>query len=113
MDSPLFLDWDYYGSGPMTLESGIRQRLNVCFWSQSSRFIIPAVQPLPSKFRVVFNNPGQFKFDIRVTAKECAPVDVSLTVELGLRKWDDPVVKLVSGGHTIRELGGTIGITET
>jgi hypothetical protein len=113
MDAPLFLGWDYYGSGPMTLESGIRQRLNVCFWSQSLRFIIPAVEPLPSKFRVVFDNPGQFKFDIRVTAKDCAPVDVSLVVELGLRKWDDPVVKLVSGGHTVRELGGTIGITET
>jgi len=111
MDAPLFLGWDYYGSDPMTLEAGIRQRLNVCYWSQSSRFIVPAVEPLPSKFRVVFNRHGQFKFDVRVTASECSPVDVSVIIDLSLRKWDEPVVKLIPGGHTVRELGGTIPIS--
>lgn len=112
MDSPLFLEWDYYGSGAMTLEPGIRQRLNVCFWSSESRFIIPAVQPLPSKFRVVFDRLGEFKFDISMTAKDCRTINVSLLVRLDLNKWDEPIVKLLSGGHSVRELRNTIRISQ-
>jgi hypothetical protein len=112
MDSPLFLEWDYYGSNAMMLEPGIRQRLNVCFWSSESRFIVPAVQPLPSKFRVVFDRLGEFKFDIRMTAKDCSPVNVALLVRLDLNKWDEPIVKLIAGGHSVRELRNTIRISE-
>lgn len=113
MDSPLFLEWDYYGSKPMTLEPGIRQRLNVCFWSSESRFIVPAVKPLPSKFRVVFDSLGQFKFDIRMTAKDCSAVDVALIVQMDVsQKWDEPLVKLIRGGHSARELTGAIRISE-
>jgi len=113
MDSPLFLEWDYYGSKPMTLEPGIRQRLNVCSWSKSRKFIVPAVKPLPSKFRIVFDRLGQFKFDIRVTAKDCKPVDVALIVQMDVTQaWDEPTVKLISGGHSVRELAGTIRISE-
>ena len=113
MDAPLFLGWDYYGSEPMTLEPGVRQRLNVCYWNNGSpRIIVPAVEPLPSKFGVVFDRLGQFKFDIRMTAKDCSPVDIAVIVQLDLREWNKPLVKLISGGHSVRELAETIRISE-
>lgn len=97
MDSPLFLDWDYYGSGEFTLEPGIRQRVNVCWWSNRFRMIIPCVSPLPSKYRNVFNDFESFKFDIRITAKDCEPVDVSVLVSLRERPWNKPNISLVRG----------------
>jgi hypothetical protein len=113
MDSPLFLEWDYYKSLPMTLEPGIRQRLNVCYWSSESRFIIPSVDPLPSKFRVVFDRLGDFKFDIRMTARDCKPVDIALIVRIDVTQaWNEPIVKLISGGHSVRELSEAIRISQ-
>jgi hypothetical protein len=97
MDSPLFLDWDYYGSREFTLESGIRQRLNVCRWSNQLRMIIPCVDPLPSKFRNIFNDFETFKFDIRFTATDCEPVDVSVFVSLRNRQWNNPQISLIQG----------------
>jgi hypothetical protein len=97
MDSPLFLGWDYYGSGEFTLEPGIRQRLNICWWSNRSRFIIPAVDPLPSKFRNIFNDFESFKFDIRFTAEDCEPVDVAVIVSLRSREWNNPNISLIQG----------------
>jgi hypothetical protein len=32
MNSPLKLGWDYYGYNPLTIEPGIGQRLNICWW---------------------------------------------------------------------------------
>jgi hypothetical protein len=97
MNAPLFLGWDYYGIIPFTLEPGIKRRLNVCWWNDSAMFIIPAVEPLPSKFKTVFNSTGTFKFDIRLTARDCLPVDVSVTVNLDARLWDKPTVSLIQG----------------
>jgi hypothetical protein len=97
MNSPIFLEWDYYGIPPQTLEPGIDRRLNVCHWSSANSFVVPAVNPLPSKFKSVFDSSDTFKFDIRVTAKDCASVDVSVTVNVTGRKWDDPVIELIQG----------------
>jgi len=97
MNAPLFLGWDYYGISPCTLEPGIDRRLNVCFWSSANSFIIPAVEPLPAKYKSVFDSSDTFKFDIKVTAKDCASVNVSVTVNVALRKWNEPVVELIQG----------------
>jgi hypothetical protein len=97
MNAPLFLGWDYYGIIPFTLEPGIKRRLNICWWGDRSMFIVPAVDPIPSKFKAVFNSSGTFKFDIRLTAKDCSPVDVSVTVNIDERLWDRPVVSLIQG----------------
>jgi hypothetical protein len=97
MNAPLFLEWDYYGIDPQTLEHGIDRRLNVCHWSSANNFIVPAVKPLPSKFRSVFDSSDTFKFDIKVTAKDCPSVNVSVTVNIALRKWDEPVIELIQG----------------
>jgi hypothetical protein len=97
MDSPLFLDWDYYGSREFTLEPGIRQRLNVCWWSNRFRMIIPCVAPLPSRFRNIFNDFETFKFYIRFTATDCEPVDISVLVSLRNREWNNPEISLIQG----------------
>ncbi len=97
MDSPLFLEWDYYGACEFTLEPGIRQRLNICWWSNRSRLIIPSVNPLPSKFRNVFNDLDTFKFDIRFTARDAEPVNVSVLVSLRNRGWNNPIISLIQG----------------
>jgi len=96
MNSPLKLGWDYYGYEPLTIEPGIGQRLDVCFWDSSATAIVPTVHPLPSKWRSIIG-PGPFKFDIRMVAKRCEPVDFSVTVNLLGRKWDDPEYALIQG----------------
>jgi hypothetical protein len=96
MNSPLKLGWDYYGFDPLTIEPGIGQRLNVCFWDNKSTAVIPTVHPIPSKWRSIVG-PGPFKFDIRMIGEGCAPVDFSVTINLLGRKWDDPEYALITG----------------
>jgi hypothetical protein len=97
MNAPLKLGWDYYGHDPLTLEPGIPQRLCVCFWGRGTA-IMPTVHPLPSKWLYMLG-PGPFKFDIRMRAKDCSPVDFSVTVNLLGRKWDDPEYELIQGNN--------------
>ena len=99
MNAPLKLGWDYYGYDPLTLEPGIGQRLDVCWWDNRVAAIIPTVEPLPSKWRSIMG-PGPYKFDIRMTAKDCSPVDFAVTVNLLGRKWDDPEYALIQGGKS-------------
>jgi hypothetical protein len=94
MNSPLKLGWDYYGYEPLTIEPGIGQRLNICWWDSRSTAIVPTVEPMPSKWRRIIG-PGPFKFDVRMSAKDCAPIDFSVTVNLLGRKWDDPEYSLI------------------
>lgn len=94
MNSPLKLGWDYYGYEPLTIEPGIGQRLDICWWDNQARAIVPTVEPMPSKWRSIIG-PGPFKFDIRMAAKDCKPVDFSVTVNLLGRKWDDPEYELI------------------
>jgi hypothetical protein len=95
LNFPLILGWDCYGIQPFTLQPGIKRRLNVCWWDDKRMFIRPAVEPLPSLWRTVFDSLGTFKFDIRITAKDCSPVDVSVTVNLDERIWDRPKIHLL------------------
>jgi hypothetical protein len=96
MNSPLKLVWDYYGYEPLTVEPGISQRLNICWWDNRFTAVVPTVDPMPSKWRGIIG-PGPFKFDIRVSARECSPIDFSVTVNLLGRKWDDPEYELIQG----------------
>jgi hypothetical protein len=98
MNSPLKLGWDYYGYEPLTIEPGIGQRLNICWWDSHFTAVIPDVHPMPSKIRGILG-PGPFKFDIRMSAKDCTPVDFSVTVNLLGRKWDDPQYALIQKGQ--------------
>jgi len=98
MNSPLKLGWDYYGYEPLTIEPGIGQRLNICWWDNKFTAIIPTVEPMPSKIRGIMG-PGPFKFDVRMSAKDCTPVDFSVTVNLLGRKWDAPQYVLLQKGQ--------------
>jgi hypothetical protein len=98
MNSPLKLGWDYYGYEPLTIEPGIGQRLNICWWDNRFTAVIPTVEPMPSKIRGILG-PGPFKFDIRMSAKDCTPIDFSVTVNLLGRKWDDPQYALIQKGQ--------------
>jgi hypothetical protein len=98
MNSPLKLGWDYYGYEPLTIEPGIGQRLNICWWDNKFTAVIPTVDPMPSKIRGIMG-PGPFKFDIRMSAKDCSPIDFSVTVNLLGRKWDDPQYILLQKGQ--------------
>ena len=94
MNAPLRLGWDYYGYDPLTIEPGVEQRLDICYWGNHSTGIVPTVNPLPFKWRSLIG-PGPYKFDIRMTGKDSAPVDFSATVNLLGRKWDDPEYELI------------------
>lgn len=98
MNSPLKLGWDYYGYEPLTIEPGIGQRLNICWWDNRLTAVVPTVEPMPSKIRRILG-PGPFKFDIRMSAKDCTPIDFSVTVNLLGRKWDDPQYALIQKGQ--------------
>ena len=97
MNSPLKVGWDYYGYEPLTIQKGIAQRLDICYWDNRFVAVVPTVDPLPSKWRSIIG-PGPFKFDIRMTAKDCSPVDFSVIVNLLGRKWDDPEYFIDLGG---------------
>jgi hypothetical protein len=45
----------------------------------------------------VFNPPGMFRFEIKATAENCAPVDISVEVTNDGCEWNRPMVKLIQG----------------
>ena len=49
---------------------------------------------IPLRAATIFFADAYFKLDIRVTAKECPPVDMSLEVRKGPR-WDQPNVEIL------------------
>lgn len=99
MNSPLKLEWDYYGPDPLTIEPGLGQRLNICWWDSRFTAIIPTVTPMPSKWRRIAG-AGPFKFDVRILAKDCAPIDFSVTVNILGRKWSEPQYALLQKGQS-------------
>lgn len=95
INEPLILEWSHYGFDAHDLEPQIDQRLNVCFRDDQHQFIQATVQPATYRWREVFNSVGTFKFDIRITADDCAPVDVSVTVNIDECEWNKPIVYLI------------------
>ncbi len=96
MNESHILDWSRHGATPLTLKPGIDQRLNVCFIASDFLRMIPAITRLPSIWRTVFDSNGTFRFDIKVTAENCAPVDKSIAVSLDDCEWNKPKVTLLS-----------------
>jgi hypothetical protein len=111
MDEPVPLGWSLVGFGPVTLHPGVPQRLNVCTLNdRERRFIRPCINPLPNHAFDVFTRSGQFRFVIRLTARDCAPVEVLLDFERGKDCWDKPSVELVTKrGEWIRYVPTSAG----
>jgi hypothetical protein len=98
MNESVYLAWSLRGDKafePLTLEPGVEPRLNICHWASNSPQIVPAIDPLPNRAAQVFNSSGIFRFDIRITSKDCAPIDFSVSVTLDRRRWNEPIVELI------------------
>jgi hypothetical protein len=96
INEPLQLVWSVYDStAPRTLQPGVDTRLNLCFVDNVDGNIHPAVDRLPLRCSKVFNKADMFKFDIRLTAKDCPSADASIVVKVG-PVWDKPVVELLA-----------------
>src|SRR5271157_521810 len=83
LNQPLDLMWSYHDSAPRTLYPGIDQRLNVLWVSVD--IICPAVEPeqTPARGNLIFTTNDTFRFDVRVTAKDCPPIDISIRALVG------------------------------
>jgi hypothetical protein len=93
-DEPLNLLWSMHDVPALMLRPGVPQRLNVC-WSNNQ---IPAVQPavsmLPLRYQSVMNITDRFRLSIRITGKECEPVDVMLEMTFN-GQWNSPRLTLL------------------
>ena len=105
-NEPVLLEWSFHEFAPLTLQPGIDQRLNVCFWTNRSNMIVPRVEPRAQSMRYygAFHpyTTGTFRFEIRVTAENCPPVDISVEVTNERRDWNKPIVELIQGHLTLR-----------
>ena len=98
-NEPVLLEWSFHDFAPLTLQPGIDQRLNVCFWTNRTNIILPRVEPKAqsARYHGVFLSSGMFRFEVRVTAENCAPVDISLVVTTDGCIWNRPTVELFPG----------------
>jgi hypothetical protein len=94
LDEPLELLWSVSDKPSVTLQRGIDQRLNILWIENMQERLTPQVTELPLRAYSILSANEYFKFDIRITAKECAPADVSLVIRKGER-WDRPSVEIV------------------
>ncbi len=95
-DEPLPLPWSIYDAySPKSLKPGVNQRINI-FWilRNAPRFQLCTV-PTPLRATNIFNETDVFKFDVKITTKDCQPVEVSLQAKWG-KDWDKPLVALAN-----------------
>ena len=91
LNEPLDLIWSLHDSAPRILLPGIDQWLNVFWVSNVHQSMILQTAPVPMAAFSLLNFTDTFRFDIRVTGRDCAPADISLRVRIGNR-WDVPEV---------------------
>jgi hypothetical protein len=86
------LKWSPNISGPITLQPGVPRKLIVCWISnKTGQRINLEGSWIPLRAKPLLTFPSILRFDIRVTAKDCPPVDISLSVQFGAT-WDIPMV---------------------
>jgi len=93
MNESLILGWSLDKNSEATLRPGVPKRLNVFSVYSEERVIRPTVAVLPGRWFDVMTRQGSFRFEIRLTAKDCRPVDVALECEKG-GEWDRPHVRI-------------------
>jgi len=101
MNERLDLEWSHKGYAPLTLYKSGGQNLNICSHGNGVTIIVPAVSPLPSRWREVFDSTGSFRFDIEITAKDCAPLNASVSVSVDGCKWSEPRSKFYDRQNSI------------
>lgn len=102
MNEPIDLEWSIYGYGQRIIHPGAEPRLNVCYVRLSMqekrmRQIVPTVRIWVLRWNEVFASDGLYRFDVRITAENCSPVDVSVAVSIPPdRPSDQPLVEILS-----------------
>ena len=95
MNESLPLEWSLSGYEAITIYPGVDKRLNICFRENQFDIIRPTVSPLPARWAEVFDIAATFRFDIRISAKDCAPIDVSVAVRTTGHEWNKPSVQII------------------
>lgn len=91
IDEPSDLVWSIHDDiSPRTLHPGIEKRLNLCWINQSRQIIL--LGRIPLRWQQVFNDTDRFRFDVRITAKNCPPADGSIALRVG-GDWKNPSVE--------------------
>jgi len=95
IDEPLDLNWSIHDNAlPRTLHPGVATRINLVFITESRQLSLMGDR-LPLRWGSVLNDTDTFKFDVRVTAENCPPADVSIGLKMG-ENWKKPVVEIFS-----------------
>jgi len=98
-NEPLPLGWSMAGHLPRTLHPGVDQRLNIFWvWSMEPKQFKPCVEIMPLRAVNIFDPKDRFRFDVRITAKDTEPLDVTLEAAY-TDEWDKPELKLLSSGQ--------------
>jgi hypothetical protein len=92
---PGVLEWSLSGYSPRDLYPNIPQRLNVCFRANTFEIIQPTLQAPPLSWFETFDTTASFRFDIQITSSDCAPANVSVSVCISGRKWNEPAVRIL------------------
>jgi hypothetical protein len=107
----LGLRWSFYDNAkPQILIPGIEKRLNL-FWINNRFEIALEIVPQVYAIQTLLNSGNTFRFDIRITGKNSAPVDLQLKVRFGITagqpiQWDALEVERLSGADYEPIAGG-------
>jgi hypothetical protein len=82
LNEPLDLVWSYHDSTPRKLELGVEQRLNLLAISNNVQLQVPPEQN-PIKASDVFTVDQDYLFQVRVSGKDCPPIELSIKVRFG------------------------------
>lgn len=91
-DESVDLLWSNIDRPSITLEPGNDRRLNVFFVDSATRIISAFAQSMSMRLLLTSAPSDIFRFDVRVAAKDCPPMYVSMKVTFG-QNWDDLVVE--------------------
>ena len=86
LDHRIALNWSFYGAVPQTIFPDIDHRINL-FWFNNRGAIALETFPQVFAIRHIFVlNP--LRFDVRITASNNPPLDISLRIERTGPQWD-------------------------
>ncbi len=103
LNEPLDLIWSFHDSSPITLEPGIDQRLNILAITMNG-VGLQVAQP-PIKAGPAFSTDQDFRFDVRVTGKDCPPIDTSVRIRIDGQR-------TISDLNEERPLSSVVGIID-
>jgi hypothetical protein len=87
LNEAMLLEWSYGSDKPLTLFPGAENRLNLLLIHEIDPVVSPCVpMGMPLRARDAFRSAKKgdvFRFDVKITAGNSVPVDISVKVTLG------------------------------